>query len=208
MPSIDVIKNITSQSVHTYAAIDALIDPRATSRAPGAVSRERAALRDAVRDLTRGERAWGPTTTVMRPSRDYVDASRALHGVLGDLITSRQAGPDGIAGEAREHALASLATASSDLAALTRQAAPLATRLLNSGILFARATAIKATDDRLEARAKNRLVPVRADDLPHLARDLTRADIAATGIANTLREHLVEPEHLVAPRARIVVPSL
>jgi hypothetical protein len=50
---------------------------------------------------------------------------------------------------------------------------------------------VKPTDDRLTARAKKRLVPVRADDLPDLFPALTRAEIA-TSLACTLSRSLLE----------------
>ncbi|WP_347351222.1 helix-turn-helix domain-containing protein [Intrasporangium sp.] len=207
VPSIEVIRNLTSQSVHVYAGLDALL--AATTPSPDAGGPQpapsrpvaevdasiRAQLRAAAHDLQGAVAAWGPATTMVRPSLAYIEAAQQVHATLEQVIArAPDLGRLGLAHQ-RERALDSLTAACHDLAALTRQISPLPARLLDAGILFGHARSLEATTDRLRARITGRLVPLHHSDLPDLEQAILTAETAAAAIAHDLPQHITARRH-------------
>ncbi len=202
VPSIEVIRNITSQGVHLYATIDALLAtetsggpetvPLPDSGGPRAATAAdlRVELRAAAQHLQRAGATWGPATTTVRPSPAYVDAAQQLHDTLEHTITL--APVLGLPGHARERdrALDSLTAATHDLATLSREMTPIPARLIDASILFAHARALDATTDRLRARIAGRLVPLDKFDLPDLTEAINAAEAATHEAAQAISRYV------------------
>ncbi len=167
VPSIDVIRNITSHAIHIYAAIDALLTPRPESGSAQADPNApvRADLRAAARTLQRASDAWGQGTTGTRPTRDYVKAAQQLHDVLEAVIDNAR---DARFALERERVLDSLTAACPAVTSLLRQHASIARRLIDAGALLGPAKALKPSADRLHAVAAGRYVPIRYSDVSNL----------------------------------------
>lgn len=192
VPSTDVIRNVTAQGIHLYAAIDALLAAEAADRlslrdaSGAAVAREE--LREAAQALQRSGTSWGTATTGMRPRRDYIDAAQRLHDVLEDVIQVAPRLDRELASAARHRLLDSLTAASHDLTALLHENAPAARRLIDAGALLAPARALQSAGDRLHAKAKGRFVPVWFSDHPGLLEAAVVAETAAKAAARALLE--------------------
>lgn len=192
VPSTDVIRNVTAQGVHLYAAIDALLaaeaaDRRSPREARGAaVAREE--LRGAAQALQRAGVSWGTATTGMRPGHDYVDATQRLHDILEDVINLAPRLDRELTSASRHRLLESLTAASHDLTAVLRESAPAARRLIDAGALLAAARTLQSADDRLHAKVKGRFVPVRYNDQPGLLEAAVAAETASKAAARALLE--------------------
>ena len=182
MPSVEVIRNITSHGVHIYATLDALLGAEDSETVPSV----RAQLRATAQELQRAAAAWGPATTTVRPSPNYVDAAQQLHDALEEAI---RCAPD-LGRRQRERAFDSLTAASHDMAALTREIGPIPGRLIDAGILFAHARAVEADTDRLRARLRGRLVTLHYSDLPDVEAANTAAQRATELTERELCRHL------------------
>ena len=196
VPSVDVIRNVTSQGTHLLAALDTLL-----ASEPGSVDAaiDVASLREALRDtavaLTRAGAIWGSVTTGMPPSPEYVDAARSLHHALGGVVSGHDTSPGPLD---RDQALATLADATNDLTALTRRATQATRQLLRSELIFAPARTLAATEDRLHARTTGRHVPITRFDAPTLVATMTTAEIKTEQLTRSLREIARSPHPRVA----------
>lgn len=220
VPSTQVLRNITSQGVHLYATIDALLaaetgahhetsplsNPR--RRPPETIADLRADLRAAATHLQHAGTAWGPATTTARPGPAYVEAAQRLHDTLARTITLAPAlaRPE----HARElgRALDSLSAASHDLATLSREMTPIPARLVDAGILFAHARALDATTDRLHARIAGRLVPLDKFDLPDLNDAIAAGETATREAAHAIARRFTLQRDVSRSAQREIGPAL
>lgn len=154
IPSTDVIRNLTQQTIHLYAVQATL----AAGDTPSARAR-RHTLRAAAEHLSRASRDWSSVSSLTRPSYDYVRTATTLHDVLNQVAAAATAGPDvrPLTRLATEHQLSSAATGSTEL---LRRAADLARRLSRSGSLFAPARRVPPSLERLAAANAGRWVRV------------------------------------------------
>lgn len=164
IPSVDVLRQVANQGTH-------LCDVRArleTDRDSPRIGK----LREAAQALAAGHRAWGPLTTLSRPSHEFVTASRDLHESLTQLdlvVTSARASLDrGRATTDIERGLIGV----SDLMAMTRS---MPERLIDAGILRGPAKVLNGSDDRFHDRAQGRYVQARPADAPLLISAWARA---------------------------------
>ncbi|AXG14523.1 helix-turn-helix domain-containing protein [Intrasporangium calvum] len=206
VPSIDVLRNVTSQSIHMYAAIDVLLtagqgDGTKTSHRSETAREE---LRAAARTLQRAGAAWGHGITGTRPSRDYVEASQRLHDVLESTIDTAR---DASLPLARQRLLGSLTAACPSATALIRQHASIAHRLIDAGALLAPAKTLGPSADRLQAEARGRYVPVRYSDLPHLVESVVHAEVTSSLVARSLAALRV-PQPLSVASPEVAAPEL
>lgn len=154
IPSVDVLRQIANQGAH-LCAVRASVEQ---------VSAEQAShLRDSAHALARGEKAWGRLTTLTRPSHEFVTASRDLFKTLGAVAQAARH-PDLDARRVADDLDRGLAVVS-ELMTLTRS---LPDRLLTANVLRGPAKSLRATDDRLQDRARGRYVHVRRADAPEL----------------------------------------
>lgn len=210
VPSTDVIRNVTAQGIHLYAAIDALLASEAadrlslreTSGAP--IARDE--LRAAAQALQRAGTSWGTATTGMRPGHEYIDAAQRLHDVLEDVINLAPRLDRELASATRHRLLDSLTAASHELTAVLRESAPAARRLIEAGALLAPARALQSADDRLHAKTKGRFVPVRLSDQPRLIEAAVAAETASKAAARALLE--LEAPSRAVDHARAAGPEL
>jgi hypothetical protein len=183
VPSTDVIRNVMNQGVHLYAVSARLIEATDLAVEPsgGNATGARESLHVAMKELSQADRLWGSVTTAMPPSHGYVAAARELNVALTDTTH------DGLrARDANEiaknldigQAIEDLRCATHDVADLARDVQHLPDQLLRSGLLFAPASKLKPSIERLHDRSAGRYVSVLPDEFPAL---VTAARTAATG---------------------------
>ena len=154
-------------------------------------SRRPAELQSAKQSLAQAERAWGRTTTLTRPSHEFVTVSRELYETL--TIVGKAARHPSVHPERAAAHLDRGIAAVGDLMAATRT---MPDRLLTANILRAPATTIRSTDDRLRARSRGRYVQVRPLDVARPAHQL--AERRDRPYATALRRPCIRANHLVA----------
>jgi hypothetical protein len=165
IPSVDVLRQIANQGSHLCAVLEVT----KAQRQEGAVGRDgicRDALRETRSALAAGDKAWDKLTTLTRPSHEFVTTSRDLYSVLRDVATAVKRADHSVNPDIVASHLAHGLTRVADLMATTEH---LPGQLMHAGILRAPATAIRATNDRLEERARRQHVKVLPEDNPKLA---------------------------------------
>lgn len=186
IPSTEVLRNVTNQAVHLYAATDLLVaTSRSTSGASGERVATRAALRDAALAMRRLEPLWAAVTTATRPTHEYASAAKALYDALNALICD-PAAPNQVCAQRQDlrvdRSLDDLRHATADLADLLHTAASLPDLLIRSEVLYAPARILPATPDRLRARQLGRLAPLQPHEGMELQVEATEAATAASGV--------------------------
>ena len=173
VPSTDVIRNVMNQGIHVYAVSARLFDAAeyVGVRVGDPAAAARGSLHAAMTAMGQADRLWGSVTTAMPPSHEYVVAARDLHVALSETTH------DGL--HARDineittnldigQALANLRYAAQDVADLVRDVQHLPEQLSRSGLLFAQASKLTPSVDRLQERAAGRYVAVLPDETPDL----------------------------------------
>jgi len=191
VPSTDVIRNVMNQGIHLYAVSARLLEAAEFPVEPvgDTAAGARGSLHAAMEAMSQADRLWGSVTTAMRPSHEYVAAARELHAVLTD-VTHDGLHPRGINEIAKNldigQSLADLRYAVRDVADLVRDIQQLPDPLLRSGLLFAPASKLTPSVERLHDRAAGRYVavlPVEAPDLVTAAVTVARgSDLAAQAL--------------------------
>lgn len=180
VPSVDVLRQIANQGAH-------LASVRAGFAPPDDAIVHR--LHNAAAALTRADQTWSRSTTLVRPSHQFVTASRELFQTLNHLKE-----PDGRAvldiGRATTDLDRGLAVVS-DMMTISRS---LPDRLIAANVLWAPAQTIRPTEGRIQLRARGRLARVRQADLPGLAFAWRAADDSlARSVHLTLDRHFNLP---------------
>ena len=197
VPSTDVVRNVMNQGTHLYAVSARLMEAAECTGelAAGATQVPREQLHTAMKKLGDAERLWGSLTTAMPPSHEYVTAARELHVALTDA-THNGPHPRDINEITRDldigQALADIRYAACDVADLVRDVQHLPDPLLRSGLLFAPASRLKPSVERLHDHAAGRYVPVLPDELPELAitarSAATQTDLAVQTLDHALSQ--------------------
>jgi len=197
VPSTDVVRNVMNQGTHLYAVSARLMEAAECTGelAAGATQVPREQLHTAMKKLGDAERLWGSLTTAMPPSHEYVTAARELHVALTDA-THNGPHPRDINEITRDldigQALADIRYAACDVADLARDVQHLPDPLLRSGLLFAPASRLKPSVERLHDHAAGRYVPVLPDELPELAitarSAATQTDLAVQTLDHALSQ--------------------
>ncbi len=196
VPSTDVIRNVMNQTVHLYAVSDRLLEATEFMRESfgDTSSSARGALHSAMEAMGQADRLWGSVTTAMPPSHEYVTAARELHVAL------TEATHDGL--HARDinvmtksldigQALADLRYAANDVADLTRDVQHLPDQLARSGLLFAPASKLTPSVERLHERAAGKYVAVLPDEVPGLVTVAKAAQIGSGLAAHALERAII-----------------
>jgi len=197
VPSTDVIRNVMNQGTHLYAVSARLFEAAEGARDLGGdtAAGAREHLSTAMKELSRADRLWGSVTTAMRPSHEYVAAARELHAALTETTHDGLRARD--ANEITEHldigqALADLRYAARDVAELLHDVQHLPDQVLRSGVLFAPASKLAPSVERLHERAAGRFVSVLPQEiakLPNIARSAaTQADLAVRALEYALSQ--------------------
>lgn len=197
VPSTDVIRNVMNQGMHLYAVSARLLEAAECAGEPvgETAAAARGSLHAAMEEMSQADRLWGSVTTAMPPSHEYVAAARELHTVLTD-VTHDGLHPRGINEIAKNldigQSLADLRYAAGDVADLVRDVQHLPDPLLQSGLLFAPASKLTPSVERLHERAAGKYVavlPVEAPDLVTAARTVTRgSDLAAQALDRAISQ--------------------
>jgi len=127
-----------------------------------------------MKELSKADRLWGSVTTAMRPSHEYVTATRELHAALTETTHDGLRAHD--VSEITENldigqALGDLRYAARDVADMVRDVQHLPDQLLRSQLLFAPARKLTPSVERLHERTAGRYVPA----LPHEVSELAPA---------------------------------
>jgi hypothetical protein len=135
-------------------------------------------------------------TTAMPPSHEYVEAARELHTVLTD-VTHDGPHPRDINQITNNldigQALADLRYAACDVADLARDIQHLPDPLSRSGLLFAPASKLTPSVERLHERATGRYVAVLLGDVPEFA-CTTRSAAIRTHLAVRTLDHALNQQ--------------
>ena len=201
VPSTDVIRNVMNQGVHLYAVSSRLLETADLAGEPVAVNAlssaagTRESLHMAMKELSQADQLWGTVTTAMPPSHEYVTAARELHVALTDTTH------DGLrARDVNEiaknldigQALSDLKYAAQDVADMARDIQHLPDPLLRSGLLFAPASKLTPSVERLRERAAGRYVSVLPYEMPELACTARSAAVQASTAVRTLDHSLTQ----------------
>lgn len=151
----------------------------------------------------------------MPPSHQYVSVARELHAALTDVTHDRLRPKDvnEITGNLDiGQALADLRYAAHDVADLVRDVQHVPDQLLRSGLLFAPASKLTASVERLHDRASGRYVSVLPEETPELAKT-SRSVVNATEVAARKIDHTInQSQHLavagVVDGRRTHIPEL
>jgi hypothetical protein len=184
-----------NQGMHLYAVSARLLEAAeyegGLAGSTAAAARE--SLHTATEEMGKADRLWGSVTTAMRPSHEYVTAARELHAVLTD-VTHDGLHPREINEIAKtldfEKALADLRYAVRDVADLVRDIQHLPDPLLRSGLLFAPASKLTPSVERLHDRAAGKYASVLPDELPELASTARSAALRSEIVVRTLDQTL------------------
>lgn len=173
-----LLKDINRQGIHIYAVMDSIL----SRFGPGdGVSQDaRGQLRSSAHALQRGVDAWSQTTTGAPPSREYVEASRRLYTELADasMTAALQADPAAM--------YQALHRGANEVAWVTSLATPIASRLLQSEILFVHARHARNDTQRLTDAIAGRMVIARPHDVPDLCSLAWEAERSARQISRGL----------------------
>ena len=195
VPSTDVIRNVMNQGMHLYAVSARLLEAAEYEGglAGSTVAAARESLHTATEEMGKADRLWGSVTTAMRPSHEYVTAARELHAVLTD-VTHDGLHPRDINEITKNldigQALVDVRYAAGDVADLARDVQHLPGQLLRCELLFAPASKLTPSVERLHERAAGRYVSVLPDELPELASTARSAAIRTDSAARTLNQTL------------------
>ncbi|GAA2161000.1 excisionase family DNA binding protein [Humibacillus xanthopallidus] len=193
VPSLDVVKDISSQAIHIYAALDDVL--RRNGRP--SFARQHELLVKAAHAAQGAVNVWGPNTTLAPPSKDYTAAARALFTTLDHVVTR----DDGDAWDTAR-VYDSLIRSAQGATWLSAHATALSSALVRSGLVFGRPNSLNHTAERLTSTARGRLVAASGADLPHQA---SAAEEAATV---TRRLLLTLPDQLTAGQTPGIQPTL
>ena len=160
----------------------------------------RGSLHTATEEMGKADRLWGSVTTAMRPSHEYVTAARELHAVLTDMTH------DGL--HAREineitknldigQALVDVRSTARDVADLARDIQHLPGQLLRCELLFAPASKLTPSVERLQERASGKYVSVLPDEAPDLVTAAVTVAIGS-GLAAQALDRAVSPMQQLA----------
>jgi hypothetical protein len=217
IPSTEVIRNVMNQGVHLYAVTARLLETaeRMGELASDTGAAARGSLRTAMEAMSRADRLWGSVTTAMPPTHEYVSAARELHTALNDTTH------DGLHARNAEEitknldlrqALADLRFAGRDVAELLRDVQHLPDQLLRSGLLFAPASKLAPSVDRLHERAAGRFVSVLPQEiakLPNIARSAaTQTDLAVRALDYALSQTYQQTITRASQQPTASVPQL
>lgn len=197
VPSTDVIRNVMNQGIHVYAVSARILDAVEFSGQPAGDTSAcaRRSLRAAMEAMGQADRLWGSVTTAMPPSHEYVAAARELHVALTD-VTHDGIHPRDINEITKNldigQALTDLRYAASDVAELARDVQHLPDPLLRSGLLFAPASKLTPSVERLHDRAAGRYVPVLPIEMPGLAQ-AARSAATQTDLAVQTLDRALDP---------------
>ena len=157
-------------------------------------------LTKAGQSLRDADKAWAGLTTATRPTHEFVTASRALFATLQDMTTAIETAPKALD---KDRALGDLARAADRLTELLVATEHLPERLVQSGLLYAPATKAQPAPERLNDRAKGRLVIVRTLDTPELT-DRWHEAVGASREAAQIVGHLRAQRPAPAPADRAI----
>ncbi len=184
IPSVDVLRAFANQGTHLYAVTLQLLQASpAADVAPTDLQKTTEAITTAAGKMRQADHAWARLTTAARPTHEFVTASRTLFQTLQEVTTTLDAAPTGLE---IERAIRDLAHGAEQLAELAAATQTLPNRLIESQLLFAPATVLKASLAKLDSRNKGRLVDVGAADVPDLPHHWHRASQAAQEAARAL----------------------
>jgi hypothetical protein len=197
IPSTEVLRNVTNQAVHLYAATDHLLDITLPSEAAAAdeVAAARTSLRDAAVAMQRVEPLWAGVTTATRPSHEYVTTATTLYGGLNEILAVPSMQHDHqptCAGLDVQQALTDLSYMQSDLADLLHASAEMPEVLIRSQLLYAPARVLPCHVERLRARQLGQWVALLASDDIHLGREALAGAHAATTAHRVLGRSLAQ----------------
>ncbi|WP_137122720.1 hypothetical protein [Segeticoccus rhizosphaerae] len=197
IPSTEVLRNITNQAVHVYAATDHLLDitPPSEAAAADEVAPARASLRAAAVAMQRAEPLWAGVTTATRPSHEYVTTATTLYEILNEILAVPSMQHDRrptSAGLDVQQALTDLSYIQSDLADLLHAIAELPDVLIRSQLLYAPARVLPCHVERLRARQLGQWVALLASDDIHLGREALAGAHAATTAHRVLGRSLAQ----------------
>lgn len=185
VPSVEVFKDVNRQAIHIFAALDSVIVRGSAGDSADEVHR---LLRTTAAALQMGADAWSQTSTGMPPTSSYVEAARRLYTALTTVtLLPDRAQPDD---EARYRALL---RGANDAAWITSLAAPWASRLLDSGVLFVHARHATGNPDTLTAKRAGRMIAATAADVPALLGAVWHAEGSAVRAARELPPALSHP---------------
>ena len=201
VPSTDVIRNVMNQGIHLYAVSARLLEATEFAVEPvGDTSAARRSLHAAMEEMSQADRLWGSVTTAMPPSHEYVTAARQLHAVLTET-THDGLHPRGINEITKNldigQALGDIRYAGRDVADLARDAQHLPGQLLRCELLFAPASKLTPSVERLHERAAGRYVAVLPDEAPDLV-TAARTVVIGSDLAAQALERAVSPMQLPA----------
>ena len=200
IPSADVLRAFANQGTHLYAVTAKLL--QATSPWPRAEAATETVvhLTKAGQILRAADQAWAGLTTATRPTHEFVTASRALFATLQDMTNELD-----IAASQLDHerALGDLTRAAERLTELLVTTQHLPERLVQSELLYAPATKAQPAPERLNDRAKGRLVIVRTLDTPELT-DRWHEAVGASREAAQIVGHLRAQRPAPAPTDRAI----
>jgi hypothetical protein len=175
VPSTDVIRNVMNQGIHLYAVSARLLEAAEFAGIPvgeTAAAAARGPLHAGMEAMSQADRLWGTVTTALRPSHEYVSAARQLHAVLTETTHNGLYQRDAL--EIAKNldigqALSNFRYAACDVADMTRDLQHLPDQLLRSRLLFAPASKLTPSVERLWERAAGRYVSLDPDEVPELA---------------------------------------
>ncbi|MGO4362280.1 helix-turn-helix domain-containing protein [Terrabacter sp. RAF57] len=195
LPSVEVFKDINRQAIHIYAALDSVMVRGGAGDSTDDVHR---LLRSTAAALQLGADAWSQTSTGMPPTSSYVEAARRLYTTLTTVTQlPGRSQPDD---EARYQALLRGANAAAWIASL---AAPWASRLLDSGVLFIHARHAAGRPETLTAKRAGRMIAATRADVPALFGAVWHAEGLAVRAARELPHALSQPIQAQLESARI-----
>ena len=174
VPSTDVLGNVMNQGIHLHAVSARLLEAAecAGQLAVNTAAGARGPLRTAMQEMGQAERLWGSVTTAMPPSHEYVEAARELQAALTDVAHDGPHPRDANEITQKIHmrrALGDLRYAAHDVADLARDVQHLPGQLARSELLFAPASKLTPSVERLHERAAGRYVSLLPDEIWDLA---------------------------------------
>jgi hypothetical protein len=201
VPSTDVIRNVMNQGVHLYAVTARLLEAaeRTGELASDTGAAARGSLQIVMEAMSRADRLWGSVTTAMPPTHEYVTAARQLHITLNDTthdgLHTRNANEISNNLDIRR-ALCDLQYGAAGLTDMVRDVQHLPDQLLRSGLLFAPATRLTPSVERLHDRAAGRYVSVLPHELLGLAHAVRSASRATDHQGRQFDHGMSQTNHL------------
>lgn len=181
IPSAHSLHMLVNQGAHIAATLAEVADPRdVVRRRDGA----RPPLVEARHALAAADKAWVPgLTTLVRPSTDFITASRELFLALEET----RARSSGFTREERDRATDSLGQAMTTLDRRLTAARSFLRPLADGEVLYAPARRVEGSPERLNDRLKGRYVTVEYFDI----KDLDAAWRAAAVVTRSATTQLV-----------------